>query len=178
MSKNIFESIFLLVHPFALDLWSFSSLRPFGGGSNPVVRPPYSNIINWIWKKKNPILYSESWVCFYLTLHLETPGHIHDVIATWRTGLGCKYYRCLNFETKKKAASSLPEDSKEKAMAALRLRVLKSFDAVVAYGERYCWRLWWGRQAFWAVCPTIWPLGQKMDTTNMFIVFNHFHTGY
>ena len=40
MSKNIFKNIFLLVHPFALDLWSFSSLRPFGGGSNLVVRPP------------------------------------------------------------------------------------------------------------------------------------------
>ena len=43
MSKNIFKNIFLLVHPFALDLWSFSSLRPFGGGSNFVVRPPYMN---------------------------------------------------------------------------------------------------------------------------------------
>ena len=41
MSKNIFKNIFLLVHPFALYLWSFSSLRPFGGGSNLVVRPPY-----------------------------------------------------------------------------------------------------------------------------------------
>ena len=28
------------MHTFVLDLWSFSSLRPFGGGSNLVVRPP------------------------------------------------------------------------------------------------------------------------------------------
>lgn len=34
MSKNIFKNIFVLVHTFVLDLWSFSSLRPFGGGSN------------------------------------------------------------------------------------------------------------------------------------------------
>ena len=40
MSKNIFKNIFLLVHPFALNLWSFSFLRPFGGGSNLAVRPP------------------------------------------------------------------------------------------------------------------------------------------
>ena len=46
MSKNIFKNIFLLVHPFALDLWSFSSLRPFGGGSNLVVRPPWQS--NWV----------------------------------------------------------------------------------------------------------------------------------
>ena len=38
--KIFFFNIFLLVHPFALDLWSFRSLRPFGGGSNLVVRPP------------------------------------------------------------------------------------------------------------------------------------------
>ena len=43
MSKNIFKNIFLLVHPFALNLGSFSSLRPFGGGSNLVVRPPYKD---------------------------------------------------------------------------------------------------------------------------------------
>ena len=41
MSKNIFKNIFVLVHTFVLDLWSFSSLRPFGGGSNLVVRPPF-----------------------------------------------------------------------------------------------------------------------------------------
>ena len=29
------------MHPFALDLLSFSSLRPFGDGSDLVVRPPY-----------------------------------------------------------------------------------------------------------------------------------------
>ena len=40
MSKNIFKNIFVLVHTFVLDLLSFSSLRPFGGGSNLVVRPP------------------------------------------------------------------------------------------------------------------------------------------
>ena len=28
------------MHTFVLNLWSFSSLRPFGGGSNLVVRPP------------------------------------------------------------------------------------------------------------------------------------------
>ena len=40
ISKNIFKNSFVLVHTFVLILWSFSSLRPFGGGSNLVVRPP------------------------------------------------------------------------------------------------------------------------------------------
>ena len=53
MSKNIFKNIFVLVHTFVLDLWSFSSLIPFGGGSNVEVRPPLRNIyslwIAWTW---------------------------------------------------------------------------------------------------------------------------------
>ena len=63
MSKNIFKNIFLLVHPFALYLWSFSSLRPFGGGSNLVLRPPLKshNLIfslkyNWQYIEKAPAI--------------------------------------------------------------------------------------------------------------------------
>ena len=80
MSKNIFKNIFLLVHPFALYLWSFSSLRPFGGGSNLVVRPPYI-IQPWRWWNKRIVslfffmksimeIVIISW--FYLTSDLQS----------------------------------------------------------------------------------------------------------
>ena len=49
MSKNIFKNIFVLVHTFVLDLGCLSSLRPFGGGSNLVVRPPFDFMAAYGW---------------------------------------------------------------------------------------------------------------------------------
>ena len=73
MSKNIFKNIFLLVHPFALNLWSFSSLRPFGGGSNLVVRPPFLKRGLGCWCKEDisPVP-EEAHLCWKLKAEVNT----------------------------------------------------------------------------------------------------------